>query len=92
MKVSVATISFLLIAFTIEAKATSSSGGPYHPSECCFTYVTHPVPHDRILDYYKTSSECPKPGIVLITKKGRSICAKPRDEWVQEYIKDLKEN
>ncbi|EHB05102.1 C-C motif chemokine 14 [Heterocephalus glaber] len=71
---------------------TFSSGGPFHPAECCFSYITHSVPHHRIVDYYETSSECPKPGVVFITKKGHSICANPKNEWVQDYLKDLEEN
>ena len=41
-----------------------SSGGPYHPAECCLTYVSRPVPRQRVSSYYETSSQCPKPGIV----------------------------
>ncbi|XP_020030398.1 C-C motif chemokine 14-like isoform X3 [Castor canadensis] len=96
MKVPMATISFLLLLITINttlgAKAEASSRGPYHPSECCFTYITHAIPHHRISSFYETSGECPKPGVVFITKKGHSICASPQDEWVQDYIKDLEEN
>ncbi|ELR53548.1 C-C motif chemokine 14 [Bos mutus] len=68
-----------------------SSGGPYHPAECCLTYVSRPVPRQRVSSYYETSSQCPKPGIVFITKKGHYICANPRDGWVQDYIKELEE-
>ncbi|ELW61731.1 C-C motif chemokine 14 [Tupaia chinensis] len=96
MKVSVTAISLLLLLLLAvmapEAKANSSSQGPYHPAECCFTYVTRPVQRHRIAHYYETSSECSKPGIVFITKKGYSICANPKDDWVQDYIKDLEEN
>ncbi|PNI47450.1 CCL14 isoform 1 [Pan troglodytes] len=69
-----------------------SSGGPYHPSECCFTYTTYKIPRQRIMDYYETNSQCSKPGIVFITKRGHSICTNPSDKWVQDYIKDMEEN
>ncbi|KAI2582465.1 C-C motif chemokine ligand 14 [Homo sapiens] len=69
-----------------------SSGGPYHPSECCFTYTTYKIPRQRIMDYYETNSQCSKPGIVFITKRGHSVCTNPSDKWVQDYIKDMKEN
>uniref|UniRef100_A0A8C0XLC2 C-C motif chemokine n=1 Tax=Castor canadensis TaxID=51338 RepID=A0A8C0XLC2_CASCN len=81
-----------LLARSHSAFCAFSSGGPYHPSECCFTYITHAIPHHRISSFYETSGECPKPGVVFITKKGHSICASPQDEWVQDYIKDLEEN
>nr|KAF6455172.1 C-C motif chemokine ligand 14 [Rousettus aegyptiacus] len=66
-----------------------SQGGPYHPTECCFIYITRTVLRERITNYYKTSSQCSKPGVVFITKKGHSICANPSDDWVQDYIKEL---
>ncbi|CAK7291139.1 C-C motif chemokine 14 [Vulpes lagopus] len=95
MKVSVATISlFLLIIITctLESKTELSSRGPYHPAECCFRYITQPIPRHRITDYFETSSQCSRAGIIFITKKGHSICANPSDDWVQDYIKDLRRN
>ncbi|XP_006925002.1 C-C motif chemokine 14 [Pteropus alecto] len=94
MKVSMAAIFCLLLIITtiaLGSKSKSSSRGPYHPTECCFTYVTHTVLRQWIIDYYETSSQCSKPGVVFITKKGRSICANPSDDWVQDYIKELEE-
>uniref|UniRef100_A0A2K6PE17 C-C motif chemokine n=1 Tax=Rhinopithecus roxellana TaxID=61622 RepID=A0A2K6PE17_RHIRO len=59
---------------------------------CCLTYTTHKIPRQRIMDYYETNSQCSKPGIVFITKRGHSICTNPRDKWVQDYIKHMEEN
>ncbi|XP_008066838.1 C-C motif chemokine 14 [Carlito syrichta] len=93
MKVSVAAIFLsLLITITLGAKAESSSRGPYHPAECCFSYITRKIPRHLITDYYETSSQCSKPGVVFITKKGHAICTNPSDSWVQGYIKDMEEN
>ncbi|XP_005402955.1 PREDICTED: C-C motif chemokine 14 [Chinchilla lanigera] len=94
MKVSMATISFLLFLITITrgTSTESSSRGHFHPLECCFSYITHAVPRHRITDYYETSGECPYPGVIFITKKGHPICANPKSEWVQDYLKDLEEN
>ncbi|KAM5215973.1 C-C motif chemokine 5-like [Hipposideros larvatus] len=69
----------------------TTAGGPYHPLDCCFTHVTHRVQRQRIIDYYETSSQCSKPGVVFITKKGYFICANPSDDWVQDYITKLRE-
>eukprot|EP00069_Balaena_mysticetus_P020502 bmy_02891T0 len=96
MKVSMAAISLLfllliVITVTLGSKIKSYSGGPYHPTECCFKYVIRPVRRQWILGYYETSSQCSKPGIVFITKKGHHICANPSDDWVQDYIKALEE-
>uniref|UniRef100_A0A1D5QA65 C-C motif chemokine ligand 14 n=1 Tax=Macaca mulatta TaxID=9544 RepID=A0A1D5QA65_MACMU len=108
MKVSLVAISFfLLITIALGTKTESSSqtggkqkvvkiqlklvGGPY-PSECCLTYTTHKILRQRIMDYYETNSQCSKPRIVFITKRGHSICTNPRDKWVQDYIKHMEEN
>ncbi|MXQ84501.1 hypothetical protein E5288_WYG020935 [Bos mutus] len=89
MRVSLATLAFLLTLAVLHSEA--NEGGPYHPAECCLTYVSRPVPRQRVSSYYETSSQCPKPGIVFITKKGHYICANPHDGWVQDYIKELEE-
>ncbi|XP_003996645.2 C-C motif chemokine 14 [Panthera pardus] len=94
MKVSMAAISlFLLLLITgaLVSTAKSSSRGPYHPAECCFNYIAQAIARHRITGYYETSSQCSRPGVVFITKKGHSICANPSDVWVQDYIKDLEE-
>ncbi|XP_057572144.1 C-C motif chemokine 14-like [Hippopotamus amphibius kiboko] len=99
MKVSMAAISLLLlllplplvITVTLGSDTETYSGVPYHPSECCFNYATRVVPRQRILSYYETGSQCSKPGIIFITKKHRVICAKPSDDWVQDYIKELED-
>ncbi|XP_006833686.1 PREDICTED: c-C motif chemokine 14 [Chrysochloris asiatica] len=67
-------------------------GEPYRPSECCFAFVTHPIPRVRISHYYETSSQCAMPGVIFTTKRNHSFCANPNDDWVQDYIKDLKKN
>ncbi|XP_033076295.1 C-C motif chemokine 14 [Trachypithecus francoisi] len=94
MKVSLVAISFfLLITIALGTKTESSSReGTSPPSECCLTYTTHKIPRQRIMDYYETNSQCSKPGIVFITKRGHSICTNPRDKWVQDYIKHMEEN
>uniref|UniRef100_A0A2K5EK65 C-C motif chemokine n=1 Tax=Aotus nancymaae TaxID=37293 RepID=A0A2K5EK65_AOTNA len=101
-------IFFLLITIALGTKTEFSSesggkqkvvkiqlklvGGPYQPSECCFAYTTHRIPRQRIVAYYGTNSQCSKPGIVFITKRGKSICTNPNDKWVQDYIKGMEEN
>uniref|UniRef100_A0A8C9HIB1 C-C motif chemokine n=1 Tax=Piliocolobus tephrosceles TaxID=591936 RepID=A0A8C9HIB1_9PRIM len=91
MNVSLVAISFfLLITIALGTKTESSSRECN--SECCLNYTTHKIPHQRIMDYYETNSQCSKPGIVFITKRGHSICTNPRDKWVQDYIKHMEEN
>ncbi|KAB0396098.1 hypothetical protein E2I00_004566, partial [Balaenoptera physalus] len=64
----------------------------YSPHTCCFTYTSQKIPRGNVVNYFKTSSQCPRPGIVLFTRKGLYICANPTDNWVQEYFRDLEKN
>uniref|UniRef100_A0A4W2GI76 C-C motif chemokine n=1 Tax=Bos indicus x Bos taurus TaxID=30522 RepID=A0A4W2GI76_BOBOX len=62
------------------------------PTDCCFSFVSRQIPRKLVDDYYETSSQCSKPGIIFQTKKGRQVCANPTEDWVQEYITDLELN
>ncbi|NXY04998.1 CCL5 protein, partial [Pteruthius melanotis] len=57
------------------------------PTACCVSYVSRPVPRRSIHSAYLTSNHCSKPAVVLVTRKGREICANPEARWVQEYLK-----
>ncbi|KAJ7407341.1 hypothetical protein WISP_127512 [Willisornis vidua] len=57
------------------------------PTSCCFTYQTRPIPRNLIASIYITSSSCSQPGVIVVTKKGKQLCADPRQPWVQERLK-----
>uniref|UniRef100_A0A8W4F7B7 C-C motif chemokine n=1 Tax=Sus scrofa TaxID=9823 RepID=A0A8W4F7B7_PIG len=67
----------------------SSTVGADTPTACCFSYTSRQLPRKFVADYFETSSQCSKPGVIFQTKKGREVCANPEDAWVQEYISDL---
>ncbi|XP_015978381.2 C-C motif chemokine 3 [Rousettus aegyptiacus] len=83
MKVLGATVLVLLctMALCSHAEERMNTASP-----CCFSYVSRRIPRGHIVDYFRTSDQCPKHGVVFLTKRGRRICADPRDAWVQEYI------
>ncbi|NXB40172.1 CCL3 protein, partial [Eulacestoma nigropectus] len=54
---------------------------------CCTTYISRPIPLRMISLAYWTSHFCQKPAVVLVTRKGRKVCADPKAHWVQEYLK-----
>ncbi|NXR85479.1 CL3L1 protein, partial [Hypocryptadius cinnamomeus] len=58
-------------------------------AKCCFSYISRPIPRSAISSAYMTSNICTMPAVVLITKKGRELCADPSARWVQKYLKDL---
>ncbi|XP_043859522.1 uncharacterized protein LOC122755267 [Dromiciops gliroides] len=60
------------------------------PNACCHSY-TRQIRYSLVMDFYETSSQCLKPGIIFLTNRGRQICADPRKEWVQVYMFSLKQ-
>ncbi|NXL87742.1 CCL4 protein, partial [Alectura lathami] len=90
MKVSVSALSVLLIAICYQTSAAPVASDP--PTSCCFTYTTRQLPLSFVDDYYETNSQCPLPGVVFITKKGREVCANPEHSWVQKYLNELELN
>ncbi|XP_063454681.1 C-C motif chemokine 3-like [Pan paniscus] len=59
------------------------------PTACCFSYISRQIPQNFIADYFETSSQCSKPSVIFLTKRGRQVCADPSEEWVQKYVSDL---
>ncbi|NWI02291.1 CCL4 protein, partial [Tichodroma muraria] len=57
---------------------------------CCFVYTSRPIPRSMIRSAYKTSTSCPMQAVVLVTRKGKEVCADPKAHWVQEYLEHLK--
>ncbi|XP_010720048.1 C-C motif chemokine 3 [Meleagris gallopavo] len=56
------------------------------PTTCCFSYVQRPIPRNIIKSAYITSSKCRLPAVILVTKKGKEICANPEESWVQNHL------
>ncbi|KAM9000637.1 C-C motif chemokine 3-like [Sarcophilus harrisii] len=88
MKFFVVALSILMVmAFNFpKPSATTSSTDP---GTCCFNYIQSKIPRTLVIDFYKTNSQCFKPGVVFVTKRNRSICSDPQDAWVQNYVNDL---
>ncbi|KAM6076264.1 C-C motif chemokine 3-like [Chlamydotis macqueenii] len=66
--------------------ATSQMPGTT-PITCCFSYMQRPILRSLIKFAYMTSSQCATPAVILVTKKGREVCADPNASWVQAYLK-----
>ncbi|KAM5273451.1 C-C motif chemokine 3-like 1 [Ctenodactylus gundi] len=91
MKASVAALAVLLCTMALCYQVSSAPFGADTPTACCFSYTTKLIPQKFIVGYYETSSLCSQPGVIFLTKKGREICADPREAWVQKYLTDLKQ-
>ncbi|XP_009901641.1 C-C motif chemokine 3-like [Dryobates pubescens] len=90
MKVSAALFALLLIAVSC-SQTFAAPAGP-DSSACCFSYTHQKLPKKLIELYYRTSDSCALPAVVFITKKGRQVCANPKDSWVQNYLQNLKQD
>ncbi|XP_016803189.1 C-C motif chemokine 3-like [Pan troglodytes] len=73
----------------IPSPAQNHSVAADTPTACCFSYISRQIPQNFIADYFETSSQCSKPSVIFLTKRGRQVCADPSEEWVQKYVSDL---
>ncbi|XP_025707052.1 C-C motif chemokine 3 [Callorhinus ursinus] len=92
MKVPGAALTVLLCAMALCSQVFSAPFGADTPTACCFSYVSKQITRKFIVDYFETSSQCSKPGVIFQTRKGRQACANPSEAWVQEYVTDLELN
>ncbi|NXL76471.1 CCL3 protein, partial [Leptocoma aspasia] len=56
---------------------------------CCFSYFPRPIPRSMIHSAYRSSPRCTKEAVVLVTRKGKQICADPKAPWVQKYLENM---
>ncbi|XP_025852038.1 C-C motif chemokine 3-like [Vulpes vulpes] len=92
MEVSTAALAVLLLIAVLCSPTCSSTFGADTPTSCCFSYISRQIPRKFVVDYYETSSQCSKPGVIFQTKRGQQICADPGKAWVQKYITNLELN
>ncbi|CAK7291782.1 C-C motif chemokine 3-like [Lycaon pictus] len=92
MEVSTAALAVLLLIAALCSQTCSSTFGADTPTSCCFSYISRQIPRKFVVDYYETSSQCSKPGVIFQTKRGQQICADPGKAWVQKYITNLELN
>uniref|UniRef100_A0A8B9TMA3 Chemokine interleukin-8-like domain-containing protein n=1 Tax=Anas platyrhynchos TaxID=8839 RepID=A0A8B9TMA3_ANAPL len=84
MKVFAAVLAALLLLALCSPAVAHLDGVP---TTCCFSYQQRPVPRSLIASAYITSSNCSQPGVILVTKKGREMCADPQAPWVKAHMK-----
>ncbi|NWV79993.1 CCL4 protein, partial [Dasyornis broadbenti] len=84
MKVLAATLATLLLLATCSPSEGHLDGVP---STCCFSYRRQRIPASRVSSVFVTSSSCAQPGVIVVTTKGKQLCADPRAAWVQELLR-----
>ncbi|NXB20074.1 CCL4 protein, partial [Rhagologus leucostigma] len=86
MKVLAATLVTLLLLATCSPSEGHLDGVP---STCCFSYQTKPIPRRLVSSIFLTSSACTQPGMIVLTKKAKKVCADPQAPWVKELWKQF---
>ncbi|XP_028664803.1 C-C motif chemokine 3-like isoform X1 [Erpetoichthys calabaricus] len=86
MKSILFTVVIALLCMAQEIKANESV---HIPKECCFTFLTKPLPKRTIERFEVTSDQCPVAGVIFHTKKGHNVCAKLNEEWVKKRIEEF---
>uniref|UniRef100_A0A8C4L632 C-C motif chemokine 22 n=1 Tax=Equus asinus TaxID=9793 RepID=A0A8C4L632_EQUAS len=81
--------ALILLAMVIPATQAGPYGANVEDSVCCRDHIRHPVPGRMVKYYYWTSDSCRRPGVVLLTLRGREICADPRQPWVKKILQKL---
>ncbi|XP_063656140.1 C-C motif chemokine 3-like 1, partial [Pan troglodytes] len=89
IQVSTAALAVLLCTVPLCNQVFSVPLAADTPTACCFSYISRQIPQNFIADYFETSSQCSKPSVIFLTKRGRQVCADPSEEWVQKYVSDL---
>uniref|UniRef100_A0A8B9V6E1 C-C motif chemokine n=1 Tax=Anas zonorhyncha TaxID=75864 RepID=A0A8B9V6E1_9AVES len=85
MNIFSAALSILLLAGLFSQAFSDSSD----TTICCFSYTSQKLPQSHVKDYFYTSSKCPQPAVVFITRRTRQVCANPDARWVKEYVNFL---
>ncbi|XP_023558949.1 C-C motif chemokine 23-like isoform X2 [Octodon degus] len=103
MKFSMAALSFLILAVAPGSRAqivydteirerqrTMDLREPLIYRDCCLSYTPRRIQCKLMEDYFETSSGCTQPAIIFVTKKGKRVCADPKNLSVQNCIRKLK--
>ncbi|XP_069470872.1 C-C motif chemokine 5-like [Ambystoma mexicanum] len=90
MKASLAALAALLLIALCSEVHAAPVGSDTTP--CCFFHAKRQIPLRHVREYYYTSSRCPKPAVVFITRKNRQICTDPESDWVKDYVNNLEMN
>nr|XP_009938680.1 PREDICTED: tripartite motif-containing protein 58-like [Opisthocomus hoazin] len=90
MKTSAAALAVLLVA-VLCYQVSSSPSSVNVSGPCCLRYSTKAFPLSRVVMYEHTGSHCVQPAVIFTTVKGRLVCGKPDEQWVQDIVNHQKD-
>ncbi|XP_009070201.1 PREDICTED: C-C motif chemokine 3-like [Acanthisitta chloris] len=90
MKTFTAALAVLFVA-VLCYQVSSSPFSVNIPGHCCVQFITTPLPKSRVAVYEHTSHLCSQPAVIFTTVKGRLVCGRRDDKWVQDILSDLED-
>ncbi|XP_036897543.1 C-C motif chemokine 22 [Sturnira hondurensis] len=81
--------ALILLAMALQTTEAGPYGADVEDSVCCRDHIRYPVPLRLVKGYFWTSNSCRRPGLILLTTKGRQICAHPESQWVKRILQRL---
>ncbi|XP_060731505.1 C-C motif chemokine 3-like [Tachysurus vachellii] len=77
----------LLVLACLQSFTTAQNG--HVPYQCCYRFLTRPIPVRVITDYEVTELRCAKPGVIFTLQDGRHVCVDPSFKWVKNHMKKI---
>ncbi|XP_072543229.1 C-C motif chemokine 3-like [Salminus brasiliensis] len=84
-----ALLVILYLQSCVEGQNENTNAYAYGPDQCCFSLYPRRIPVKLIEKYEETRSDCSKPGVILTTRRGQSVCVDPNQSWVQRVRDDI---
>ncbi|NXY92488.1 CL3L1 protein, partial [Alcedo cyanopectus] len=91
MRISTAALAVLFVA-VLCYQVSSSPVAVNVSGPCCTQYSNKPFPPGRVVMYQHTGSHCSQPAVIFTTVRGKMVCGKPQDKWVQDILNQQKGN
>ncbi|NXP11240.1 CCL4 protein, partial [Thinocorus orbignyianus] len=85
MKTCTAALAVLLVA-VLCYQVSSSLISVNLSGLCCFRYMTRKLPLNRVVKAEHTGSNCSQPAVIFTTVRGRQVCVRPDEKWVQDIM------
>ncbi|XP_016054555.1 PREDICTED: C-C motif chemokine 26 [Miniopterus natalensis] len=80
----------VLLVFILSVHLGVATRGIDVAKYCCLQFSQKTLPWSRVQSYEFTKNSCSQKAVIFTTKKGRKICAQPKEKWVEKYISLLK--